>query len=132
MTRYTADAEAVNHYLVDELPPDADEIFERAERGVDVVEAPAVTVAESVWTLASDGGVAGVDIDVTPREVARGITTDSPVTLTTLEDDDLLVFASLIDHHTLHDALLVANHRARDTEAIITSDQVFAGEATVW
>ena len=32
----------------------------------------------------------------------------------------------------LHDALLVANHRVRGTEAIITNDAEFAGETTVW
>ena len=47
-------------------------------------------------------------------------------------EPDLAVASSLIDHQTLHDALLIANHRVRDTEAIITNDSGFVGEDTVW
>jgi len=41
------------------------------------------------------------------------------------------VDGSLPDHHTLHDALPVANHRVRGTEAVVTNDEAFAGEATI-
>jgi len=50
MTRYTADAVAMARYLVEQLPAGADEVFARAERGVDVIEAPTVTVSETIWT----------------------------------------------------------------------------------
>jgi hypothetical protein len=32
----------------------------------------------------------------------------------------------------MHDALLIANHRVRGTEAIVTKDSAFVGEPTVW
>jgi len=35
-------------YLVDQLPAAADEVFERAEQGVDVIEAPTVAVSEAI------------------------------------------------------------------------------------
>jgi hypothetical protein len=43
----------------------------------------------------------------------------------------LAVYGSLIDHHTLHDALVIANHRVRGTEAIVTSDDGFAAEKPI-
>lgn len=48
------------------------------------------------------------------------------------DEQDLAVYGSLIDHHTLHDALLIANHRVRGIQAIVTTDGAFEAEATVW
>lgn len=132
MTRYTADAVAMTRYLVDMLPPAADEVFERAEQGVDIVEAPTVTVSEAIWTVVNKRTVAGIDIDTTSNAVLRGLVHDGPIQVSPTDEQDLAVCGSLIDHHTLHDALLVANHRVRGTEAILTNDAEFAGERTVW
>jgi len=54
-------------YLVDCLPPAADELFERAEQGADVIEAPTVTVSEAIWTAINKDKIAGVTIDTTPK-----------------------------------------------------------------
>lgn len=119
-------------YLVDRLPPAADEVFERAEQGIDVIEAPTVTVSETIWTAVNKGTIADVEVDTTPNAVLRGVVNDGPVRVAPAGDQDLAVYGSLIDHHTLHDALLIANHRVRGTEAIVTNDEGFAGEETVW
>jgi predicted nucleic acid-binding protein len=71
-------------------------------------------------------------LSTTPNAVLRGLVHDGPVLVSPADEEDLAVFGSLIDHHTLHDALLIANHRVRGTEAIITNDEEFAGENTVW
>lgn len=132
MTQYTVDAVAMCRYLVDELPPAADEVFARGENGVDVLEAPSVTVSEAVYTAAMKGEIAGVTVDTTPNAVLRGLVTDGPVRVAPADDQDLAVFGSLVDHHTLHDALLIANYRVRGTEAIVTNDGAFTGESTCW
>jgi len=119
-------------YLVDRLPPAADEVFERAEDGVDVIEAPTVTVGEAIWTAVNKDKIAGVEVDTTPNAVLRGLVNDGPVQIAPTDEQDLAVYGSLIDHHTLHDALVIANHRVRGTEAIVTKDDEFAGEKTVW
>jgi len=119
-------------YLVDQLPPAADEVFLRAEQGVDVLEAPTVTVSEAIWTVVNKGTIAGVAIDTTPNAVLRGLVNDGPVTIAESGTQDLAVLGSLIDHYTLHDALLIANHRVRGTEAIVTNDEEFTSETTVW
>jgi predicted nucleic acid-binding protein len=132
MTRYTADGVAMARYLVDQLPPAADEVFERAEQGVDVIEAPTVTVSEAIWTAVNKGTIAGVEVDTTPNAVLRGLVNDGPVQVAPTDEQDLAVAGSLIDHHTMHDALLVANHRVRGTDAIVTNDEAFRGEDLVW
>jgi predicted nucleic acid-binding protein len=132
MTRYTVDAVAMSRYLVDRLPVAADEVFDRAERGVDVLEAPTVTVSEAVWTVANKGEIAGVGVDTTPNAVLRGLVTDGPVRVAPTDEQDLAVFGGLVGNFTLHDALLIANHRVRGTDAIITNDDEFATESTVW
>ena len=132
MTRYTVDGVAMARYLVDQLPPAADNVFERAEQGVDVLEAPAVSVSEAIWTAVNKGTIANVEVDTTPNAVLRGLVNDGPVQVAPADQQDLAVYGSLIDHHTLHDALLIGNHRVRGTDAIVTKDEAFAGEDTVW
>ncbi|GAA0309376.1 hypothetical protein [Halarchaeum salinum] len=132
MTRYTVDGVGMARYLVDQLPPAADDVFLRAEQGVDVLEAPTVTVSEAIWTVVNKGKIASVEIDTTPNAVLRGLVNDGPITVAESGTQDLAVLGSLIDHHTLHDALLIANHRVRGTEAIVTNDEEFDSEATVW
>jgi predicted nucleic acid-binding protein len=132
MTLYTIDGVAMARYLVDRLPPAADDVFERAEKGIDVIEAPTVTVSEAIWTAVHKRTIAGVEIDTTPNAVLRGLVNDGPVQIAPTDEQDLAVYGSLVDHQTLHDALLIANHRVRGTEAIVTSDEEFATERTVW
>lgn len=132
MTRYTVDAVAMSRYLVDRLPPAANKIFERAENGLDVIEATSVTVSEAVNSVAKKEKIADIPVDTTPNAVLRGLVNNGPVRVVSGDEQDLAVFGSLVNHNTLHDALLIANHRVRGTEAIITSDSAFAGEATVW
>jgi predicted nucleic acid-binding protein len=132
VTQYTVDGVAMARYLVNQLPPTADEVFERAEQGVDVIEAPTVAVSEAIWTAVNKGKIAGVEVDTTPNAVLRGLVNDGPVQSALTDEQDLAVFGSLIDHHGLHDALLIANHRVRGTQAIVTNDEAFAAESTVW
>jgi predicted nucleic acid-binding protein len=132
MTQYTADGVAMARYLVDRLPPAADEVFTRAERGVDMIEAPTIAVSEAIWTAVRKGEIADVTIETTPNAVLRGLVNDGPVQIAPADEQDLAVCGSLVDHHTLHDALLIANHRVRGTEAIISNDSSFDTEATIW
>lgn len=132
MTRYTVDGVAMARYLVDGLPPAADEVFARAEQGVDVLEAPTIAVSEAIWTAVNKEAIAGITVDTTANAVLRGLVNDGPVQIAPTDEQDLAVYGSLIDHHSLHDALVIANHRVRGTEAIITSDDEFATEETVW
>ena len=97
-----------------------------------MLEAPSVAVSEAIWTAVNKGKIAGVEVDTTPNAVLRGLVNDGPVQVAPADEQDLAVYGSLIDHHTMHDALLIANHRVRGTEAIVTKDGEFVGETTVW
>ena len=132
VTRYTADAVAMARYLVDQLPGAADDVFRRAEEGVDVIEAPTVIVSEAIWTAVNKENMAGIEVDTTPKAVRRGLVNDGPVQVAHADEQDLAMYGSLIDHHTMHDALLIANHRVRGTDAIISNDDAFTAEDTLW
>jgi len=132
VSHYTADGVAMARYLVDRLPPAADEVFERAEQGVDVIEAPTVAVSEAIWTAVNNGTIAGIEVETTPNAVLRGLVNDGPIRIAPTDEQDLAVYGSLIDHHTLHDALLIANHRVRGTDAILSADGEFSAESVVW
>lgn len=130
--RYSADAVAMGRYLVDRLPSAAQGIFERAEDGVDTLEAPPITVAETMDLMEGRATVAGVETETTGQAVLRGLVHEGPVEVAPFGEHDLAVMGSLLDHYSLHDAMLIASHRVRGTEAIISNDGEFAGEATVW
>lgn len=134
MAVYVAGAVAMLRYLVDELPGAADEVFGRAERGIDVVRAPDVQVAEVVYQVSRSDVVAGVELAGSPNDALRGLVTDGPVDVASIGEHELAVFASEVDRYTMHDALLAAAHRVHGSEAIISNDAAFedAGVETVW
>jgi predicted nucleic acid-binding protein len=132
MATYMVDAVALLRYLVDELPDAADEVFSRAEKGIDVLQAPDVQVAEALYQVANGGIVAGIELQGDARETLRRLVTNGPVEVVSIGEQDLAVFASEIDLYTMHDGLLAAAHRVQNTKAIVTNDEAFASEETVW
>ncbi len=132
VTRYTVDGVALARYLVDALPSDADDAFRRAEQGVDVLEAPTVTIGEAIWATVNKNEIGGKSVETTPNAVLRGLVHDGPVVVAETDEQELAVAGSLLGHHTLHDALLIASHRVQGTEAIVTNDEQFGNETTVW
>lgn len=132
MATYMVDAVAMLRYLVDELPDVADEVFSRAEQGIDVLLAPDVQIAEALYQVANGDVVAGIELQGNPRETLRRLVTNGPVEVTSIGEHELAVFASEIDLYTMHDGLLAATHRVQNTKAIVTNDGAFAGEEIVW
>lgn len=132
MATYMVDAVALLRYLVDELPDAADEVFFRAEQGIDVLQTPDVQVAEALYQVANGGTVAGIELRGNPRETLRRLVTNGPVKVTSIGEHELAVFASEIDLYTMHDGLLASAHRVQNTKAVVTNDEAFAGEETIW
>jgi predicted nucleic acid-binding protein len=132
MATYMIDAVALLRYLVDELPDGADDVFTRGERGIDVLQAPDVQVAEALFQVENGGVVAGVELQGDPRETLRQLVTNGPVEIAPIEEHELAVFASEIDLYSMHDGLLAATHRVQNTKAIVTNDPAFASEDTIW
>jgi predicted nucleic acid-binding protein len=132
MATYTVDAVAMLRYLVDELPGAANEVFERAEQGIDFLSAPDVQLAEVLFQVSGGGVIAGVELAGEPNDVLRRLVTSGPVEVAPIGEHELAVFASEIDRYSMHDGLLVATHRVHGTDAIVTKDRELAGESTVW
>lgn len=134
MTTYTADAVALLTYLVDALPQRADRIFAEAEAGETVIQAPSTALAEVLYSVSRDKDVRGVTLAGTPEEARRALVGNGPVSVAPIADEELTEYAQIVDEFTSHDALIVASHRAQETNAVITTDGTVrdAGLETVW
>ena len=134
MGTYTADAVGLLVYLVDALPRSADRVFAEAEAGEAVVEAPSTALAEVLYAVSRDKNVRGTTLSATPEAVRRELIGNGPVSVAPVDDEELAEYARLVDEFSIHDGLIVASHRARDTDTIVTTDGVIrdAGYETVW
>ena len=69
---------------------------------------------------------------ISTEPVLQELVNEDPVHIAPADEQDFAVAGSLIDTYALHDALLIANHRVRGTEAVISKDEEFADESTIW
>ena len=51
-----------------------------------------------------------------------------------MDGGELVEYGQVVDGFSIHDAMVVASHRAQQTEAILTTDGVIrdAGHDTIW
>jgi predicted nucleic acid-binding protein len=131
---YTTDAVGMLRYLVDELGDEADDVFQRAEQNECVIEIPSIAAAEVLYRIEDGGTVKGHELTASAKEVAEGYATFLPVTVVGTDTEQLAEMVGLSDALTLHDAMVVANHRIRETEAVVTTDTEMdeAGVDVVW
>ena len=134
MATYTADAVALLVYLVDALPKQADQLFAQAEAGETVIQAPSTALAEVFYSVSRDKDVQGVTLTGTPEETHQALLANGPVSTASIGDDELAEYVTIVGQFSIHDGLLIASHRARGTDAIITTDDVIddAGLETIW
>jgi predicted nucleic acid-binding protein len=131
---YTADAVALLVYLVDALPREADEVFTEAEAGETVIHAPSTALAEVLYSVSRDKDVRGIRLRGSPETARQALLVNGPVSLAPVGGDELSEYAEVADEFSIHDGLVVASHRARGTNAVITTDGTIddAGVRTVW
>ncbi|TYL37276.1 hypothetical protein CV102_18420 [Natronococcus pandeyae] len=134
MATYTADAVALLCYLVDGLPETADRVFAEAEAGETVIQAPSTALAEVLYTVSRDKTVRGVELTGTPDDVRQALLANGPVSMAPVGEAELATYAQVVAEYSIHDGLIVASHRTRETDAVITSDTVLrdADIATLW
>jgi predicted nucleic acid-binding protein len=135
MDSYTVDANALLGYLVDAVPTAASELFDQAERGDVVLELPTIAATETVYMAAKGVTVRGTTVSTAPADVADALDRFLPVTVVADDRSTLREVIPLLDPFPsqIHDAMIVASHRVRDTEAVVTADTQIASEApTVW
>lgn len=134
MATYTGDAVALLMYLVDSLPPRADRIFAEAEAGETLIQAPSTALAEVLYAVSRDKDVRGVVLTGTPEETRQALVGEGPISIASVNDAELVEYAAIVDEFSIHDGLIVASHRAQETDAVITSDKGIRGSEieTVW
>ena len=134
MATYTADAVSLLIYLVDALPREADQAFGEAEAGETVIQAPSTALAEVLYSVSRDKDVRGVTLTGTPKDARQALVGNGPVSVAPIDDAEMVEYAQLVDEFSIHDGLIVASHRAQDTDAILTTDGAIsdAGYNTVW
>lgn len=134
MESYTADAVSMLVYLVDALPEEADRIFAAAEAGEAVIQAPSTALAEVLYSVGHDKSVRGVSLTGTPEDARRALVETGPVSVAPIDDAELIEYAQVESEFSIHDGLIVASHRTRETTAIITTDSVIADAdyPTIW
>lgn len=139
MKSYTVDSVALIHYLLDILPKEAQAIVEDAEAGDARLELPSIVLAETAYILQKRDEIRGRDVrDVSnPDEIRDLLTTlerGSPFQLVETGYDELRHLAVRMNAFSIHDALIVASHESRNTEAVLTKDGTIVDSdvTTVW
>lgn len=134
MATYTADAVALLAYLVDALPERADRLFAEAEAGETVIQAPSTALAEVFYSVSRDKNVRGVTLTGTPEGAREALVGTGPLATAGVGDDELAEFTQVVGELSIHDAMVVASHRAQETDAIITTDSAIRDRSvpTVW
>lgn len=134
MATYTADAVSLLVYLVDALPTKADQVFAEAEAGETVIQAPSTALAEVLYAVSRDKDVRGITLTGTPEDARQALVGNGPVAVAPIDDAELVEYAQIGTEFSIHDGLIVASHRAQETDAIITTDSVIrgAGYETIW
>ena len=134
MSTYTADAVSILVYLVDALPSDADRVYAEAEAGDTVIQAPSTALAEVLYAVSRDKNVRGISLRTSPEDARQALVENGPVSVAPVDDSELFEYARIVDEFSIHDGLIVASHRAQDTDAIITTDGEIndAGYRTIW
>lgn len=134
MSTYTADAVSLLVYLVDALPRAADRVFAEAEAGKTVIQAPSTALAEVLYSVSRDKDIRGITLTGTPEDARQALVETGPITVAPVDEAELREYAQIVAELSIHDALIVGSHRARETTAILTTDGVIreAGYETVW
>jgi hypothetical protein len=129
-----ADAVALLNYLVDSFPRRADQRLAEAEAGETVIQAPRTALAEVLYAVAHDTDVRSIILTGTPEATRQALVGEGPITLTPVDDAELVEYTKVVDECSSHDGMIVASHRARETDAVITTDGAIrdCGIETVW
>lgn len=134
---YTADANSLLFFIADVLPPAADEVYTAALAGEATIQVPPIAAAETAYVLDRRDEINGVPLRADSEDFVRALDDFLPVTVSKADMADIRKMLHWTDTFPkqIHDALVLANHEARGTIAVITSDRKMRGSedvVTVW
>lgn len=127
MNRYTLDTNALVYFAVGILPEPARAQFREAAAGKVALELPVIAAVETVFVFERRDEVQNIPIPIDGDDALRVIES-LPVTIVEDTHADARELVEHLDRFPaqMHDAMIVSNHVARDTDAIITSDEKMA------
>ena len=87
-----------------------------------------------LYSVCRDKNVRGVTLTGTPEDARTALVGTGPISVAPVDDTELGEYARLVAEFSIRDGLIVASHRAHNTDAILTSDSAVrdAGYETVW
>jgi hypothetical protein len=134
MDRYTTDAVGFLLYLIDDLGAEAEVCYRRAERNDCVIELPTIAVVETLYRVGKNHDLRGQALTGTPEEVVQGLEAFLPVAVVECRLEEIRLIPDLVADLSIHDAMIVASHRARETEGVITTGTEIGdlGVPVVW
>lgn len=134
MKRYTVDANALVDFTLGLLPDRAHTQFRAAADGRVTLEIPVIAAIEAMFVLDRRNELQDIPIPFDAEDALRWF---EQLPATFVEDThadarELLAHLSVFPSQ-MHDAMIVANHVNRSTDAIITDDgKMTDNYATVW
>ena len=134
MDRYTTDAVGFLPYLVDDLGSAANACYRRAERNDRVIELPAIAAIETLYRVERGHDLRGKAPTGTSEQVIEGLEAFLPVTVVETGFEEIRLIPDLVADLSIHDAMIVASHRTRGTEGVITTDTEIddLGVSVIW
>lgn len=125
---YVADAHAFAYYLVDDLPGEANSVFEKAERQGCNIIIPSIAVAELIYAFEKTKSQPKIwemfdKIDIYPSFSIHPL------------DEDILKIIPNIKLTDLHDRIIVGTCIATESEGLVTEDEEIRRSGlvkTVW
>ncbi|MFX0139744.1 MAG: hypothetical protein ACFFDN_39255 [Candidatus Hodarchaeota archaeon] len=130
---YTLDTIAFLAFLVDELPPEANNIFKKAEDDQVTLIIPSIVIGELIYTILKGKEIFGKKIPIekinTIFEVIRG---SRSILLADMKLNCWFIFLDL-DIPELHDRMIFALHLSYQSLAILTNDpEIQKKTNTIW
>ena len=113
---YVADAHTFARYLIDELPKEADAVFEKAEREKSNIVIPAIAIAELIYVFERTRSESKI------WKMFEKIDTYPSFSIHPLDEKVLKIIPD-VKLRELHDRIIVATYIATKAEGLITKDE---------
>ena len=99
-----------------------------------MIELPSIAVVETLYRVEKGHDLHGKALTATPDEVVHGLETFLPVAVVETGFEEFRRIPDLVADLLIHDAMIVASHRARETEGMVTTDTEMdaVGVPVIW
>lgn len=135
MDTYTIDSVTILRYAVGALPTRVQNVLSRSGAGTAELQVPAIVASETTYMADRNQSINGQTLSMDASDVVDVIRRQMNAKIVETTRDELAEIPPLIDTWAsqMHDAMVVASHLARDTDAIVTTDgKIQDHHSTLW